>query len=75
MLLSDVDVAILDDSFQFLYRDADWEGMTDGFDDPTAYDLLLHGGVPGHPQQKPCRPPLPRGRVQGRPERRGQQPT
>ena len=37
VLLSDVDVAILADPFGYLYRDADWEGMTDGFDDPTAY--------------------------------------
>lgn len=42
VLLSDVDIAILQDPFRFLYRDSDVEGMTDGFDDRTAY-----GGIEG----------------------------
>ena len=37
VLLSDVDVVILQNPFQNLYRDRDVEGMTDGFDDITAY--------------------------------------
>ena len=42
VLLSDVDIAILQDPFKFLYRDSDVEGMTDGFDERTAY-----GGIEG----------------------------
>lgn len=37
VLLSDVDVVIVQDPFQYLYRDSDVEGMTDGYDDGTAY--------------------------------------
>ena len=39
VLLSDVDVLWLQNPFTLpsLYRDADVEGMTDGWDDPTAY--------------------------------------
>ncbi|CAL8464975.1 g4510 [Coccomyxa elongata] len=37
VLLSDVDVIVVQDPFQHLYRDHDIEGMSDGFDDATAY--------------------------------------
>ncbi|EFN57650.1 hypothetical protein CHLNCDRAFT_9428, partial [Chlorella variabilis] len=37
VLLSDVDIATLQNPFDHLYRDSDVEGMTDGFDPPTAY--------------------------------------
>lgn len=37
VLLSDVDICIFKNPFEHLYRDSDVEGMTDGFDDPTAY--------------------------------------
>ncbi|CAK0787073.1 hypothetical protein CVIRNUC_010289 [Coccomyxa viridis] len=37
VLLSDVDVVIVQDPFKHLYRDHDVEGMSDGFDDATAY--------------------------------------
>lgn len=37
VLLSDVDIVILQNPFNHLYRDSDVEGMTDGFDDRTAY--------------------------------------
>lgn len=37
VLLSDVDIVIIQDPLQYLYRDHDVEGMSDGFDDPTAY--------------------------------------
>lgn len=41
VLLSDVDIAWMRDPFPALYGDADVEGMTDGFDDVSAY------GAPG----------------------------
>ena len=34
---SDVDIVTLQNPFDHLYRDSDVEGMTDGFDDQTAY--------------------------------------
>jgi len=37
VLLSDVDIVCLSDPFAELERDSDVEGMTDGFDDLTAY--------------------------------------
>jgi hypothetical protein len=37
VLLSDVDIVILQNPFDHLYRDSDVEGMTDGFDERTAY--------------------------------------
>ncbi|GFH15326.1 glycosyltransferase, partial [Haematococcus lacustris] len=40
VLLSDVDISILQNPFDFLYRDSDVEGMTDGFDEPTAYGSI-----------------------------------
>eukprot|EP01026_Neomeris_dumetosa_P070884 TRINITY_DN711_c0_g1_i6.p1 TRINITY_DN711_c0_g1~~TRINITY_DN711_c0_g1_i6.p1 ORF type:complete len:385 (-),score=39.05 TRINITY_DN711_c0_g1_i6:233-1357(-) len=40
VLLSDVDVAVIQNPFYFLYRDRDVEGMTDGFDDRTAYGFI-----------------------------------
>mmetsp|Transcript_39767 Transcript_39767/g.88392 ORF Transcript_39767/g.88392 Transcript_39767/m.88392 type:complete len:376 (-) Transcript_39767:607-1734(-) len=42
VLLSDVDIAVLQNPFEHLWRDSDVEGMTDGFDDVTAY-----GGIEG----------------------------
>ena len=45
VLLSDVDVVWLQNPFTLpsLYRDADVEGMTDGWDDPTAYGYEWEG--------------------------------
>ena len=40
VLLSDVDIAILQNPFDFLYRDSDVEGMTDGFDEHMAYGMI-----------------------------------
>jgi len=40
VLLSDVDIAILQNPFEHLYRDSDVEGMTDGFDEHTAYGAI-----------------------------------
>lgn len=37
VLLSDIDVIILKNPFQYLYRDRDVEGMSDGFDEMTAF--------------------------------------
>ncbi|EIE20571.1 hypothetical protein COCSUDRAFT_37807 [Coccomyxa subellipsoidea C-169] len=37
VLLSDVDIIVVQDPFQHLHRDHDIEGMSDGFDDATAY--------------------------------------
>ncbi|KAF6264156.1 nucleotide-diphospho-sugar transferase-domain-containing protein [Scenedesmus sp. NREL 46B-D3] len=40
VLLSDIDVCILQDPFKHLHRDHDLEGMSDGFDAPTAYGQI-----------------------------------
>lgn len=40
VLLSDVDIAIFQNPFKHLYRDSDIEGMTDGFDEHTAYGSI-----------------------------------
>lgn len=40
VLLSDTDVAILQNPFAHLYRDHDIEAMSDGFDEPTAYGSI-----------------------------------
>ncbi len=37
VLLSDVDIVTLQNPFEHLYRDSDVEGMTDGWDNGTAY--------------------------------------
>jgi len=37
VLLSDVDIVVLQNPFNFLYRDEDVESLSDGFDAPTAY--------------------------------------
>ncbi|EIE27038.1 hypothetical protein COCSUDRAFT_11236, partial [Coccomyxa subellipsoidea C-169] len=37
VLLSDVDIITLQNPFQFLHRDSDVEGMSDGWDNATAY--------------------------------------
>lgn len=37
VLLSDVDIVTLQNPFNFLSRDADVEGLSDGFDERTAY--------------------------------------
>ena len=46
VLLTDVDVVLTQDPFPALYRDSDAEGMTDGWDDESAYghihELPLH---------------------------------
>ena len=40
VLLTDVDVVLTQDPFPALYRDTDVEGMTDGWDDDSAYGHL-----------------------------------
>lgn len=40
VLLSDVDIITLQNPFQFLHRDCDVEGMSDGWDNATAYGKL-----------------------------------
>eukprot|EP00898_Chlorokybus_atmophyticus_P001142 jgi/Chlat1/2028/Chrsp159S02324 len=40
VLLSDVDIVTLQNPFNFLYRDADIEGLSDGFDERTAYGFV-----------------------------------
>lgn len=40
VLLSDVDISVLQNPFDFLYRDSDVEGMTDGFEERTAYGTV-----------------------------------
>jgi len=47
VLLSDVDIVITQNPFLALYRDTDVEGMTDGWDDATAYGHALSTAVPG----------------------------
>jgi hypothetical protein len=37
ILLSDVDILVLKNPFNYLYRDEDVEALTDGFDEQTAY--------------------------------------
>ncbi|KAK9837243.1 hypothetical protein WJX81_001335 [Elliptochloris bilobata] len=37
VLLSDVDIVVVQNPFQHLYRDHDLEGMSDGFDAPSAF--------------------------------------
>lgn len=37
VFLSDVDIVTLQNPFPFLVRDSDVEGMSDGFDNGTAY--------------------------------------
>lgn len=40
VLLSDVDIVVVQNPFDHLWRDHDLEGMSDGFDDPTAYGRI-----------------------------------
>uniref|UniRef100_A0A383W2G0 Nucleotide-diphospho-sugar transferase domain-containing protein n=1 Tax=Tetradesmus obliquus TaxID=3088 RepID=A0A383W2G0_TETOB len=40
VLLSDIDICVLQDPFKNLYRDHDLEGMSDGFDPMTAYGQI-----------------------------------
>lgn len=40
VLLSDVDIVVVQNPFPHIYRDSDVEGMTDGFDEPTAYGAI-----------------------------------
>mgnify|MGYP001804452429 CR=1 FL=1 len=40
VLLSDVDVLVVQDPFQFLYRDTDVESLSDVFDDRSAYGKI-----------------------------------
>ena len=48
MLLSDVDVIWLANPFNFLVRDSDVEGMSDGWDDPTTFGWDYAGAPLGH---------------------------
>ena len=41
VLLSDVDIVTLQNPFDHLYRDCDVEGMSDGWDNATAYGGTL----------------------------------
>ena len=41
VLLSDVDIVTLQNPFGHLYRDSDVEGMSDGWNNATAYDACL----------------------------------
>ena len=41
VLLSDVDIVTLQNPFQHLHRDCDVEGMSDGWDNATAYGGIL----------------------------------
>mmetsp|Transcript_33962 Transcript_33962/g.47046 ORF Transcript_33962/g.47046 Transcript_33962/m.47046 type:complete len:726 (-) Transcript_33962:56-2233(-) len=49
VLLSDVDIVWVQNPFPYLYRDADVEGMTDGWDDPTSYGWEWVSEVTGYP--------------------------
>lgn len=40
VFLSDVDIVVLQNPFNHLYRDFDLEGMSDGFDERTAYGYI-----------------------------------
>jgi hypothetical protein len=40
VLLSDIDICVLQNPFNHLYRDSDIEGMSDGFDETTAYGAI-----------------------------------
>ncbi|GBF91185.1 glycosyltransferase [Raphidocelis subcapitata] len=40
VLLSDIDIAVLQNPFRFLYRDSDVEGQSDGFDPAGAYGAI-----------------------------------
>jgi len=40
VLLSDIDICVLQDPFKHLYRDSDVEGMSDGYDPHTAYGAI-----------------------------------
>ena len=40
VLLSDIDIAVLQNPFGFLKRDSDVEGQSDGFDAPGAYGAI-----------------------------------
>ena len=49
MLLSDVDIVIIQDPFDSLWRDHDLEGMSDGFDVATAYGAIIGHDDPSAP--------------------------
>jgi hypothetical protein len=66
VLLSDIDICVLQNPFNFLYRDSDIEGMTDGFDETTAYgaiegfdDPSMGCAIPAPPRPRPGPPPPP----------------
>ena len=48
VLLSDVDVIWLANPFNFLVRDSDVEGMSDGWDDTTTFGWDYAGAAPAH---------------------------
>ena len=65
---SDVDIVVVQNPFDHLYRDSDIEGMSDGFDEATAYaDIYGCEGVKGAPGRGR---PHGRARVGGSRERR-----
>eukprot|EP00898_Chlorokybus_atmophyticus_P001143 jgi/Chlat1/2029/Chrsp159S02332 len=46
VLLSDVDIVTLQNPFDFLHRDSDVEGMTDGYDPRTGYGHIVNVDEP-----------------------------
>jgi len=52
VLLSDVDVIWLANPFNFLVRDSDVEGMSDGWDDPTTFGWDYAGAPLGHSSRR-----------------------
>ena len=55
VLLSDVDVPIIQNPFGMLYRDADIENMSDGWDDDSVYGLVHPMEVPNDTGHGPLR--------------------
>ena len=61
VLLSDVDIIVLRDPFDHLFKDSDVESMSDGWNNQTAYgDPFLPSPTPSNPHQHhrlPLHPP------------------
>ena len=49
VLLSDVDIIVLRDPFDFLFKDSDVESMSDGWNNQTAYGILLSAPLRPNP--------------------------
>ena len=52
--LADVDIVTLQNPFNFLKRDSDIEGLSDGFDERTAYGAPNCGSLPAPPAHLPA---------------------